>query len=175
MKEDKVALTGSTGPTGIEIGWREGGDGDPLILLHGLDGWNWDKWFESDVAGRFRIIAPYLRGFGDSRGPTEYTMIDLGDDIAGLIRALGLPPANLAGHSIGGMVAQEVALKHPELVRKLVLISTKSHTGERAREFALGMALIAEKGSKVVLNDAVLREELQAILDRTFPGGPPQL
>lgn len=170
MKTDKIAL-----PSGIEVAWRETGKGEALILLHGLDGWNWEKWFESKLADRYRIIAPYLRGFGDSRGSMHYTMIDLGEDIAGLIRELGLPPANLGGHSIGGMVAQEVAISHPDLVKKLVLISTKSHTGERAREFAMGMALIAEKGSNAVLNDPTLRKELQEILDRTFPAGAPPL
>ncbi|MGH9195343.1 MAG: alpha/beta fold hydrolase [Acidimicrobiia bacterium] len=170
MKSDKVTL-----PSGVEVAWRETGNGEALILLHGLDGWNWEKWFESKLAEKYRIIAPFLRGFEESRGPMDYTMIDLGDDIAGLIRELDIVPANVGGHSIGGMVAQEIAINYPELVKKLVLISTKSHTGERAREFAMGMALIAEKGSTAVLNDPSLRTELQEILDRTFPDGPPPL
>lgn len=170
MKTDKITL-----PSGVEVAWHETGSGEALILLHGLDGWNWEKWFKSKLADRYRIIAPYLRGFDESRGPMDYTMLDLGDDISGFIRALNLPPINLGGHSIGGMVAQEVAINHPDQVTKLVLISTKSHTGERAREFAMGMALIAEKGSNTVLNNPALRQELQEILDRTFPGGPPSL
>ncbi|WP_369371213.1 alpha/beta fold hydrolase [Promicromonospora sp. Populi] len=101
------------------------GDGPPLVLVMGLgapgDRWqpHVDAWSQ-----HFRCIAVDNRGTGDTpRGDAPPTAADLADDVAGLVRALGVGPVHVAGISMGGAVAQELAITHPELVEKMVLVA----------------------------------------------------
>jgi pimeloyl-ACP methyl ester carboxylesterase len=74
---------------------------------------------------KFRVINMDNRDAGDSalgRGP--YTIADMSEDTAGVIKNLNLGPTHIIGISMGGMIAQELAIRHPELVDKLVLVST---------------------------------------------------
>jgi 3-oxoadipate enol-lactonase len=108
---------------------REAGpaDGMPLVLIHG---WSFDgemTYFSvvPGLAERFRVIVPDNRGHGRSdwiRGP--YEISEVADDIAGLLEALDITEAIVFGYSMGGMVAQELAHRHPALVSKLILAAT---------------------------------------------------
>lgn len=159
-------------PSGVRLFWREEGSGGVLLLIHGLGGWNWGKVLP-ELASKFRVVAPYLRGWGGSRGPLDYAMEELAADVASLLDHLDCGPVNLAGHSLGGMVAQVVVTDHPETVRRLALISTTSHTGRRAHRFALAMASISEAGADAALSDPALRADVEAILAEAFPDAPP--
>ena len=113
----------------VDIGARElhvvrRGAGEPLLLIHGLAGTHgiWGEPFLAVLDGTFEVLAYDQRGVGFS-SPSEgpFTIADLADDAAALLDALGLASAHVVGTSMGGMVAQELALRHPEKVRTLVL------------------------------------------------------
>jgi len=112
-------------------------DGPPVVLLHGFPEF-WYAWKDLIVpltrAG-FRVILPDQRGYGDSdkpRGVDAYQVDRLGDDIAGLITALGYQNAFVAAQDWGGAVAWNLAIRHPERVAKLAVIDTP-HPDARVR------------------------------------------
>ncbi|EHK79395.1 alpha/beta hydrolase fold protein [Sinorhizobium meliloti CCNWSX0020] len=80
----------------------------------------------------FRLIAPDLRGHGQSDKPEGcYTIPEMAHDIRLLIHELGLAPVHLVGHSLGGRLAQALAERWPEVVRRMVLMSTSAAPRER--------------------------------------------
>ncbi len=109
-----------------KIHYEERGAGEPLVLIMGLgaDGSLWEdhaKVYEK----HFRCILIDNRGAGGSDKPNgPYTTKMMADDTAGLMDALSIRKARIAGISMGGAIAQQVALNHPEKVQSLVLIST---------------------------------------------------
>ena len=105
---------------------RDEGEGRPLVLVHGYlgSGRHWDAQFDA-FAPRRRVIAPDLAGFGASNG------LDAPDGIAGhatliwdALDRIGVSGIDLLGHSMGGMVAQEMTAQAPARVRRLVLYGT---------------------------------------------------
>jgi pimeloyl-ACP methyl ester carboxylesterase len=112
---------------GFDIYYREYGEGDPLLLIMGL-GANADWWgddFVLDLAARFRVVAFDNRGAGRSGKPQgPYSIPQMAADAAGLIDHLGWDSAHVLGASMGGMIAQELALERPERVKRLVLLCT---------------------------------------------------
>jgi pimeloyl-ACP methyl ester carboxylesterase len=115
---------------GIELAYTEHGEGEPLLLIMGL-GADSSAW-ESHVAAfqkGYRCIAVDNRGVGASSKPAgPYSAAQMADDYAGLIEALDLGPVPVVGISMGGAIAQELALRHPELVERLVLVATWART-----------------------------------------------
>ena len=103
-----------------------GGVGTPLVLLHG--GFGAIEMYApilSALAANRRVIAADLQGHGrtaDIDRPLSYE--SMADDVAGLIRFLGYVRSDVMGYSLGGEVALQTAIRHPEVVRKLVLVST---------------------------------------------------
>ena len=110
---------------GVRIACRVGGQGPPMLLLHGLGGSHDDWRRQFDVfARRYRVIAPDLRGFGDSERREPFTVQQYARDAAALIVALGAGRAHVVGLSMGGAVAIELALSAPDRVAGLVLANT---------------------------------------------------
>jgi len=111
---------------GIAIHYEARGQGEPLILLMGL-GAPGSKWEEHVAAyeRHFHCILVDNRGAGDSdQPPGPYSTRLMADDTAGLMQALGIQTARVAGLSMGSAIAQELALAYPNRVRSLVLISS---------------------------------------------------
>ncbi|MDF3836189.1 3-oxoadipate enol-lactonase [Cupriavidus basilensis] len=108
----------------------DGGDGPWVILAHAL-GANHALWDATaqHLAPRYRVLRYDLRGHGQSDAPIgAYSMIRLADDVAGLMDALEVPEAHFAGVSVGGMVGQTVAVRHPERLMSLTLVDTVNRT-----------------------------------------------
>ena len=113
---------------GIAFAYRDLGprDGVPLVLLNHwgavLD--NFDPRVVDGLASKHRVIATDYRGIGASSGTAPVTVDQMARDAIALIRALGFDKVDLLGFSLGGFVAQDVTLKAPDLVRKLILTGT---------------------------------------------------
>jgi 3-oxoadipate enol-lactonase len=109
-----------------ELYWESTGEGPPLLLVMGLglSGGAWWRTVET-LRHHFRVITFDNRGVGRSRGLTPaYTTEALADDAAAVLDALGVTAAHVYGLSLGGMVAQQIALRHPRRVRSLILGAT---------------------------------------------------
>ena len=110
----------------VSLYYVEAGAGEPLVLVMGLGADHLAWGFQFPVlAERYRVIAFDNRGAGQSDVPDRpYTTRMMADDTAGLMDALGIDRAHVLGVSLGGMIAQEIALNHPARVRSLQLHGT---------------------------------------------------
>lgn len=108
----------------IELSYDRSGDGPPLLLVMGMSGTkhHWGERVLAELRRDFEAIVYDHRDAGDStRTGAPFTIADLAQDAAGLLAALDVDSANVLGISMGGMVAQELALAHPDRVRALTL------------------------------------------------------
>lgn len=150
---------------GVDLAYDEEGDGPPLLLVHeGIaDRRMWDDVVPT-FAAHFRTIRCDLRGYGETPmpdGPFVYA-----SDLAELLRALGAAPVMIVGVSMGGHVALDLAIAHPELVERLVLVA--SGIDHWQHDDALRAAWAAEE-------DAIARGDLDGaawISVRTWVDGP---
>jgi pimeloyl-ACP methyl ester carboxylesterase len=110
----------------VQIAWERHGSGPPLLLVHGLGyaRWGWEPVLPGLVE-RFDVLLFDNRGIGESDAPRgPYTVAELADDAIQVLDEAGVDRAHVLGTSLGGMVAQELALSYPERVDRLVLAST---------------------------------------------------
>ena len=108
----------------IDVYYERAGDGEALLFISGTGGDLRVKpnIFESPLAREFDLLAYDQRGLGQTSKPdVAYAMADYADDAAALMDAIGWARAKVVGVSFGGMVAQELALRHPDKVERLVL------------------------------------------------------
>lgn len=120
---------------GIDIYFEVRGAGEPLLLIAGFacDLTIWSK-VASVLADRYQVITFDNRGVGRSSAPDEpYSIRLMAEDAAGLLDKIGGHPTHVVGHSMGGMIAQELALAHPQKVRSLTLLASCAKGDERNR------------------------------------------
>ena len=116
---------------GTELAYRIAGpaEGPAISMIHGYTGntRNWALTIRPLTAAGWRTLTADNPGHGDSAAPEDlsaYTMENMADAQHGLARSLGFAPAVVAGHSMGGAIAEEYAIRHPEAVRALVLVDS---------------------------------------------------
>jgi 3-oxoadipate enol-lactonase len=110
----------------IRINVTESGKGEPVLFINGL-GADLSIWAmqAADLSKDHRVILFDHRGTGLSDRPVDgYSMETLADDVDSLLRVLDIPSVHLVGHSMGGLIAQLVAVRHPHRVKSLVLAAT---------------------------------------------------
>jgi pimeloyl-ACP methyl ester carboxylesterase len=108
----------------LKMFYESRGSGEPLLMIYGLGGnaTFWSPQLLERLARDFRVIVFDNRGAGRTDKPDAPYSIELfADDTAGLLRALGVPRAHVLGISMGGMIAQELVLRHPAIAQTLTL------------------------------------------------------
>ncbi|MFH0809947.1 MAG: alpha/beta hydrolase [Pseudomonadota bacterium] len=108
---------------GLYLHCVEAGEGEPLVMVHGLGG-SWDNWLPiiPSLSRRYRCLVPDLPGFGLSPKPdAPYTVAWFAEVLRDMLRGAGALPAVLAGNSLGGHICLEYALRWPQEVKALVL------------------------------------------------------
>jgi pimeloyl-ACP methyl ester carboxylesterase len=126
----------------LSMYYEEHGAGPWLVVILGLAGDVGESGeLISPLAGHHRVLAFDNRGAGRTGKPDSgYTIEMMADDTAGLLRAVGIEQADVLGISLGGRIAMELAVRHPELVRRLVLASTAARViNNLRRKFTMGV------------------------------------
>ncbi len=132
----------------INIEYYVEGDGPPLLLIQGFSGSanDWGERILQELRPHFRVVRLSNRGTGlTDRPKVEYSLEMMADDAAGLLGELGIASAHVLGISMGGRIAQELALNHPEVVQGLVLGCTGPGGPEGVAPSAEAYALLAPK------------------------------
>jgi len=156
---------------GIEIYYEEQGnrDGEPVLLIMGLGGnaLAWAPQIEA-LAPRYRVIAFDNRGAGRTSKPAgAYTMEQMAADAAGVLDAVGVASAHIVGASMGGMIAQELALRYPQRVRTLTLMCT-TPGGPHSAGFAEMKEAASELDRTDDLAAAMTPERMQEMMLQLF-------
>lgn len=145
--------TGYAPVNGLAMYYEIHGEGEPLILIHGgLGGIVEFSALIPVLAEAHQVIALELQGHGrtaDIDRPLSYEA--LADDIAALVGYLGYEQVNVMGFSLGGGVALQTAIRHPEVVRRLIVVSTSyTHSGIHP-EFRMGMEAMSAEAADMLL------------------------
>jgi pimeloyl-ACP methyl ester carboxylesterase len=154
---------------GVRLYWEESGHGEPLLLIMGLGATHeWWGRVTPAVAPHFRTIVFDNRGVGKSDVPPgPYSIPEMADDAVAVLDAAGVESAHVFGASMGGMIAQEVALRHPSRVRSLILGCTAC--GGRETTNAKREVLDALGARAVTTREEALRIMVPYIFDAATP------
>lgn len=111
----------------IKMAYKVMGQGEPLLLIIGasatMDAWPHE--FLDNLSSKYQVIAFDNRGMGyTTASPANFSVSQFANDTAGLMDVLGIKQANILGISLGGFIGQELAIEHPDKVKRLVLIAT---------------------------------------------------
>jgi (E)-2-((N-methylformamido)methylene)succinate hydrolase len=137
--------------------WDDGGEKPPVMLIHGVgaDGTSWDQ-IAAALAPAFRVLRLDLRGHGQS-GHIEGALAldDLVRDVVDVLDTCAVPAAHIVGFSLGGMIAQALALQHADRVQRLVLLSAVAgRTAEERERVQARLAILREQGIAAITGAA---------------------
>jgi pimeloyl-ACP methyl ester carboxylesterase len=152
----------------VNLAWYERGTGSPVLCIMGLGGRasDWNERFMAGLAPHHRLVTFDNRGTGRSDRPEEtYTLEQMADEAVGVLHAAGLDRAHVMGTSMGGMIAQLLALRHPEVVDRLVLLCT--HMGGPSVTPPTPAAMAIFTADRALPADELVRRSMTAI---TAPG-----
>ncbi len=149
---------------GVNIYYEVHGKGEPLVFIMGLGGPGSGWFFQLNAFRKhYRVVIFDNRGVGKSSKPNEpYTVRTMADDTIGLMDHLGIDKAHIVGTSLGGMIAQELAINYPERVDKLVLVCTTADTGNINDSVVREMGL--EAGASAEDLEALANKDLQQVM-----------
>jgi pimeloyl-ACP methyl ester carboxylesterase len=175
---------------GINLAYDDTGAGEPVILLHGfpLNRKMWQPQLDPLREAGYRVIAPDLRGFGDSDSPPgPYSMGLLADDTVALMNRLDLDRAVVGGMSMGGYILLNLLERYPDRIRAACFITTKSEADDvpakmRRVEAAgkvmnEGAGVVAGQFGTLLFSERTLREnpflvsEVRRWMEQTSPEG----
>jgi pimeloyl-ACP methyl ester carboxylesterase len=131
IKEIEVK-SGTIESNGQQLYYEVHGEGAPLVLIMGIgyDATLWGLQQVPELSKKFKVVVFDNRDVGrSSRATGPYTIADMADDVAGLMDGLQIKRAHVLGLSMGGMIAQEFALRHPDRLDKLILTGTGAAAG----------------------------------------------
>ncbi len=113
--------TGSSRP--VQLNYESRGSGRPLIILHGLFG-SLDNWrtMSRRFSDRFQVFTVDMRNHGSSPHSAEFNCALMAADLGEFMQGRAIPQAHILGHSMGGRVAMQFAVEHPEHVDKLIVV-----------------------------------------------------
>ncbi len=182
-------LQTKTGNT--ELYYEIHGDGPPLVLINGL-GLDIGSWAPQigPLSRHFRVLAFDSRGAGHSDAPeTSHSTAQMAADTVALLDHMHLDRVHILGFSLGGLIAQELALSHPDRVKSLVLASTAARLPPRARhvidvwrrmalarvdpELFLREQLAWVFGERLLDEESRVSEVVRLMLSNPFPPSPP--
>ena len=160
---------------GVRVHYQEAGQSDApaMILIHGFAASNlvWSKVLLEIAENGFRVIAPDLLGYGYSDKPRQfdYTILRQAEMVVSLMKQLGIERGVVVGSSYGGAIAATIALDHPELVEKLILIGAV--TNNKPTRYLLmrlfGSPIIGDILSPLVVGSrSLLRLRMKRVYDR---------
>src|SRR4029450_9593120 len=171
---------------GIDMAYRDEGEGPPVLFIHAfpLHSVMWKQQVAA-FSARHRVIAPDLRGFGETaRGSGAASLDQHADDLAALLDPLGIDRATLAGLSMGGYISFALWRRHRERISALILADTRAGAdSEEAKQGREKNAKLAEpQGSGAIADQmlpkllspnapAALRDELRGIIESNDPAG----
>jgi 3-oxoadipate enol-lactonase len=159
--------------------WRASGRGPALVLLNGwsASGLIWPRTWVRELQRSFRVIRVDNRGSGWSRhAPTPFTLADLADDVVDVLDDADVDCAVVFGLSMGGMIAQELAIRAPQRVAGLVLAATAPPTpAYRPASGGLAALVLFRPPSPGEPLDRYLRRVWSAAVARGFAGSHPEV
>ena len=155
--------------TGIDLHYVEEGEGPLVILLHGFPylWYMWRQQIRALAAGGYRVVAPDIRGFGQSECPAEPEFCDMLHcvaDLVGLMRELGESTAVVVGHDLGAWVAYAAAQMRPDLFRALAMLNTPVTPRESQRPSDT-WKMLANKTGKRFYQEYFQQREAVAVMD----------
>jgi 3-oxoadipate enol-lactonase len=145
------------------VSYLDRGKGPAVLLIHAfpLNHTMWEQQLPV-LSTHFRVIAPDIRGFGESQPPLAWTMDDMADDLNELLGKLDVADCDVAGVSMGGYIALQFWSKYPQRVRKLVLANTRARADTETEISARnGMIAAIEQHGTATLPDRMLPRLLQ--------------
>lgn len=155
MKQEDIEYFQSEG---FRLAYRQQGEGEPVLLIHGFASSSWVNWvspgwFNTLTEAGYRVIAIDNRGHGfsdKSHDPAVYTPEAMADDAANLLAHLGIPTAHVMGYSMGARISAFMAMQHVECVHSLVF-------------GGLGIGMVTGAGNWEPVAEALLAEDPSTI------------